>query len=259
MKFSRLNIAASLALFACGSALAQIAVPAAPVSPLSFNLSLTSNYKFRGQDQHLTSGSAFKPAVQGGFDYAHPSGFYVGNWNSTVSFFDTVGKKANLEIDLYGGYKFTSGDWGFDLGALTYIYPSAGKANTTELYAAASYGPITAKYSRTISRGYFGVGEATNDGRGTGYLNLAFATEVAPSVTFKASVGQTMFRKAVNSPANFDFTDYSIGAAYDLGDGLTLAGAFQGATNKDNWQFVHNNKSRSANRDTLIFTLTKAL
>lgn len=258
MKFNLIKIAAYLAVLGTGAAFAQ--APAAPApSPLSFNLSLTSNYKYRGQDQHLTRTSSFKPALQGGFDYALPSGFYVGNWNSTVSFRDTANNKANLEIDLYGGYKFSAGDWGFDVGALTYIYPGAGKANTTEIYGATTYGPFTAKYSSTVSRGYFGVGEATGDGRGTGYLNLAFAKEVAPSLTFKASVGQTMFRSVINTPTNFNFTDYSVGASYDLGDGLSLTGALQGATKKDSFQYVVNGNTRSANRDTFILTITKAL
>ena len=58
-------------------------VPAvAEASPhsLTGNLGIFSSYRFRGIDQ--TFG---KPALQGGIDYAHSSGFYVGNWNSNVS------------------------------------------------------------------------------------------------------------------------------------------------------------------------------
>ncbi|MBS0329933.1 MAG: hypothetical protein JSR30_08780, partial [Proteobacteria bacterium] len=44
-----------------------------PASPhtLSANVSLTSNYVFRGISQ--TGG---EPAIQGGLDYSHSSGFY---------------------------------------------------------------------------------------------------------------------------------------------------------------------------------------
>ena len=41
------------------------------------NVSLTSDYKFRGISQSDES-----PAIQGGLDYAHDSGFYVGTWAS---------------------------------------------------------------------------------------------------------------------------------------------------------------------------------
>ena len=57
--------------------MAQTAAPAAAeASPhtLTANVGLVSSYRFRGIDQ--TYG---KPALQGGFDYAHSSGFYAGN------------------------------------------------------------------------------------------------------------------------------------------------------------------------------------
>ena len=263
MKPIRAHVAVA-ALILSGSAFAQTAAPAPaePVNPLSFNLSLTSNYKFRGQDQDTYRTSMLKPALQGGVDYAFPSGFYLGNWNSTTSFIEpNDNKRANLEIDLYGGYKFSAGDWGFDLGALQYVYPGARKANTTELYGAVSYGPVTAKYSHTVSRGYFGTGYPTSDGRGTGYLNLAYSQEVAPKITLKASIGQTMFKSAVRNAGTPNFTDYSIGAAYDLGDGLSLTGAVQGASKSGNpaFNYTANGTTRSLNRSALIVTLTKTL
>ena len=244
---------------AAAPATAPAAAPAA-ADPLSFNIGLTTNYKFRGQDQHLTRKSQIKPALQGGFDYVSPSGFYVGNWNSTVSFRDPNNNKANFEIDLYGGYKFNVGEIGVDVGALTYLYPGASKANTTELYAAGSYGPVTLKYSSTVSKGYFGLGAFNGEGRRTGYLNLALSQEVAPKITLKASIGQTMFRSVVNDAGVPDYTDYSIGAVYDFGDGLTLLGSVQGGTKKDSFVYPSNSTDiRSANRSTLLFTLSKAL
>ncbi|NQW70979.1 MAG: hypothetical protein HQ457_11410, partial [Betaproteobacteria bacterium] len=59
-------------------------VPAAPeapeVSPITANVTVINDYRYRGISQ-----SNFKPAIQGGFDYAHESGFYIGNWNSSIS------------------------------------------------------------------------------------------------------------------------------------------------------------------------------
>jgi uncharacterized protein (TIGR02001 family) len=260
MKFAPAQVTLAALIALSGSAFAQTAAPAAPVDSISYNISAVSNYKYRGQDQDTSKTKGFKPALQGGVDYAHASGFYVGNWNSTVDFAAANGQ-ANVEIDLYGGYKFPLGAFGMDIGALTYIYPGATKANTTELYVAASYGPVTAKYSSTISKGYFGWGETTSDGRGTGYLNLAFAQEVMTKVTLKASVGSTMFTSAVKtneSPVNF--IDYSIGAAYDLGEGMTVTGAYVGANKKNAGAFAYAiNPSKSINNGTAIVMLTKAL
>lgn len=258
--FASSALVASLVL--ASSAFAQTAEPA---SPLTFNISLTSNYKFRGQDQDQHKTRAFKPALNGGFDYAFDSGFYVGNWNSTVNWTKylpaTSGDK--IEIDVYGGYKFKAGDVDMDVGALTYYYPGASNANTTELYLGAAFGPISAKYSHTVSKGYFGFGKAptlgpSGDGRGTGYFNLGFAQEVMPKTTLKAAIGFTNLKSSINNLGAPDYMDYSVGAAYDLGDGFTLNGAVQGANKKSNYVYTID-PSKSINKATLVVTLTKAL
>ena len=273
MKLKPIQIALSAALAFSGAAFAQTAAPAAPAapaaaSPLSFNISLASNYKFRGQDQDQSKTRAFKPALQGGFDYAFDSGFYVGNWNSTINWTKYLPSKQNsaVEIDLYGGYKFKAGEVDLDVGALQYYYPGASNANTTELYLGAGYGPVTLKYSSTISQGYFGIGKdlgvgaASGAGRGTGYLNLAFAKEVAPSVTFKASLGFTNYKNSAKAAGIPNYTDYSIGASYDLGDGLAVSGAFVGGDKRNIYTFpVSVDPTKSINKNTLVVMLTKTL
>lgn len=218
---------------------------------LTANVTLTSNYKFRGQDQDLGKTSGFKPALQGGFDYSFgDSGFYVGNWNSSVNWLP----RNSLESDFYGGYKFKAGELDLDVGALTYVYSGNTSGNTTELYGAATYGPLTAKYSHTVSKDYFGYAGATssaNRGRNTGYLNLALAQEVAPKVTLKASVGFTQFSGDIKRLGVPNFVDYSVGGAYDLGDGLSLGAAVVGATKTG--FFGDPNKAR------LIVSLTKTM
>jgi uncharacterized protein (TIGR02001 family) len=255
MKFAPAQVTLAVLVALSGSAFAQTA---AAVDPISYNITAVSNYKYRGQDQDTSKTKGFKPALQGGVDYAHASGFYVGNWNSTVNFLDNDSNKANLEVDLYGGYKFPLGDVGMDVGALTYIYPGATKANTTELYAAASYGPLTAKYSSTVSKGYFGVGESSSNGRGTGYLNLAFAQEVMPKITLKASVGSTMFTSDAKNGGAVNYSDYSIGAAYDLGEGMSVTGSYVGANKKNSYTYAIDS-SKSFNNGTFIVMLTKAI
>ena len=64
-----------------------------------------------------------RPALQGGFDFTHASGFYLGNWNSNVS--SAIFPNANLEMDLYGGYKPTFGDITADIGFIYYMYPGS--------------------------------------------------------------------------------------------------------------------------------------
>ena len=80
------------------------AVSAAPAIAqevtVSGNVALATDYTFRGVSQ--TDG----PAVQGGFDATFgDSGFYLGTWASNINF----GGGSDLELDVYGGYKFALG------------------------------------------------------------------------------------------------------------------------------------------------------
>ncbi|KAB2888285.1 MAG: hypothetical protein F9K35_20425 [Burkholderiaceae bacterium] len=235
--------------------LAVVLAAAAPLwanAQLTGNVTLTTNYKFRGQDQDASRTKALKPAIQGGFDYAFgDTGWYVGNWNSSVDWL----KGNSIEMDFYGGYKFKAGDVDLDLGALTYAYPGNASGNTTELYGAATYGPVTAKYSHTVSKDYFGWAGAKSGsglkGTNTGYLNIAFAQEIAPKFTLKAAVGFTRFASDIKDTGVPNYMDYSLGGAYDFGDGLSLGAAVVGA-NKKNF-FGDVNKAR------LIVSLTKTL
>ena len=209
------------------------ALPFAASAQLTGNVSLTSNYKFRGQDQDTSKTRAVKPALQGGFDYAFgESGWYVGNWNSTVNWLDGN----SLEADLYGGYKFKAGGLDWDVGAVTYLFPGNTTGNTTELYGAATWGPVTAKYSHAVSKDYFGWAGAKAGsglkGRNSGYLGFAYAQEIAPQWTLKASVGFTRFSSGIKSLGVPNYMDYSVGAAYDFGSGLSLGAAVAGASKK---------------------------
>lgn len=239
--------------FVKGLAIAAVAaVPAIASAQLSANVSLTTNYKFRGQDQDASRGSKAKVALQGGFDYAHDSGFYVGNWNSSVNWL--AGN--SIETDLYGGYKFKAAGLDFDVGVLAYLYPGNSAGNTTELYGGVTWGPVTFKYSHTMSKDYFAYYGGTG-GRGTGYMNLALAQEVAKGLTLKASVGYTNFKSALNAAGTPDYMDYSVGASYDLGNGFSVTGALVGASKKASFAFLPG--GASANQNVLQLTLTKSM
>ena len=98
------------------------APPAAePAGPHTFtgNMTIASDYRFRGISQTMG-----KPTIQGGVDYSHESGIYLGNWNSNVN--EATGfPGGSVEMDFYGGWKTTFGDFGLDLGAIYYYYPGS--------------------------------------------------------------------------------------------------------------------------------------
>ena len=119
------------------------------------NAGLFSDYRFRGFTQ-----TDYKPAFQGGFDFAHKSGFYLGNWNSNVE--QALFNGASLEMDFYGGYKHTFGDFGLDVGVIYYYYPGTNKvqpgvdAKNFEAYIGGSWGPASLKYYYSFTD-FFGL------------------------------------------------------------------------------------------------------
>jgi uncharacterized protein (TIGR02001 family) len=115
-----LRIVAALGLFAAAGA-ANAGVTA--------TVTAVSDYDFRGITQ-----SAQDPALQASVDYAHDSGWYIGEWASNVDFGD--GSDIDKELDLYTGFSGSTGEGGlaWDAGLIYYTYPDDSDANYFEIY-----------------------------------------------------------------------------------------------------------------------------
>ena len=113
------RLAVSLAALACGlssPALAQDDADTDGVT-VSANVSLVTDYRFRG-----VSLSGGDPAIQGGLDVAHDSGFYAGVWASSIDGGPSYGE---MEFDIYGGWSGQLSEGvSVDVGLLYYLYPS---------------------------------------------------------------------------------------------------------------------------------------
>ncbi len=216
---------------AAAPAIAADAAPAAPASPhtVTGNFGLTTDYIFRGitQTQHT-------PAVQGGFDYSHTSGIYLGTWASNVSWVKEGGFKDNssLEVDLYGGFKGSSGDLGYDLGVITYNYPGsqisgATKPDTTEVYVAGSWKYVSLKYSYAASDYFIGWGgpgglgvSANQKSKGSDYVDLSVAYPMSDTLSLLAHYGH----QKVKNYTDASYDDWKLGVSKDFGYGtVTLA------------------------------------
>jgi uncharacterized protein (TIGR02001 family) len=88
--------------------------PESRVCSTSANVGVTSDYVFRGISQ-----TGNNPALQGGADMTCGN-FYGGFWGSNI---EGVGN--SLELDVYGGYKFSTGKINWDVGFIYYAYPGA--------------------------------------------------------------------------------------------------------------------------------------
>jgi uncharacterized protein (TIGR02001 family) len=238
---------------------------ATPEHTFTANVAVVSDYRFRGISQ--TYG---KPAIQGGFDYAHSSGFYVGNWNSSVSGVQYP-QGASLEMDFYGGYKFEPiKDVGVDVGLYYYYYPGAKVAGTGEsfdngeIYVAGSWKWFSAKYSYGVTD-YFGLNNTTASGyaftalpangnsKGSGYLDLNANFEVYEKTTLNLHVGH----QYVKNYGALSYTDYKAGIARDFGF-ATLGLAIIGTDADSNFYTASNgNGTKKLGDTTAVLSISK--
>ena len=230
----------AMALASAGTAMAQTA-PAAPESSLSFNVGAVSEYRYRGYSQ-----SRFEPAVQGGFDYADKSGAYIGVWGSSIKWIKDGGGNANTEVDIYGGYKFTVGNVGYDVGFLRYQYSGnalSPNANTNELYGAATVGPVTFKYSRS-SGNLFG----TSDSKGSTYLDMTANFDLGGGYSFTPHLGYQMVKGDEARTTKLSYADIALTLGKDLGNGLSATAAIIG-TNAKTGAYYYGPSSNSSAAD----------
>lgn len=218
---------------------------------LSANVSVASQYRYRGLMQTNN-----KPAIQGGFDVVHASGLYLGNWNSSISWLDDSHPdvSAAVEMDFYGGYRGTiASEITFDVGALHYYYPGSypggyTSPDTTELYLALGYGPVTAKYSHALTN-LFGVPDSKN----SQYYDLSgkFDTGVW-GLSLTAHIGYQKVRNLEDG----SYADWSLGAIKDWGQGFSTSLAYLDTNAKRD--VYTNTKGKYTGRSTVLLTASKS-
>ena len=237
---------------------------------VSGNMGIFSDYRFRGISQTFA-----QPAIQGGIDYSHASGFYLGNWNSNVSGL-SYANGGGIEMDIYGGFRKAFGDVTFDVGLLQYLYPGAEYANgekydTTEVYVGAAWKWLSVKYSITTGD-YFGVNTSTygglcnrdgseclpaapGDSKNSGYLDISASYAIAPKFTLIGHVGM----QTVENYEPLEYTDYKIGITYDM-SGWLLGAAYVGTDADEKWYFLTNGvgKTEETGKGTLVLSVSKS-
>jgi uncharacterized protein (TIGR02001 family) len=241
MKLTTKSVLVLSTLMAATAAMAQAKAPE-PDYTLGYNIGVVSDYRFRGIAQ-----TSFNPAIQGGVDFAHKSGVYLGAWASNVSWVKEVNgaTDGNYELDLYGGYKGAiTKDLGYDIGFITYQYPGNnsgvanssystavtagqyGNASTNEFYGALTYSMFTLKYNR--SAGNF-LGNLNSSG--SGYTDLSANFDLGNGYTLTPHIGHQTVANTVNA----DYTDYSLTIAKDLGNGLVVSASAIGTDAKSSF------------------------
>jgi len=266
-----ISLAAALGAVAM-TAVAQTATLAKEPEPdwtVTGNATLISDYRFRGFTQ-----TNYGPAFQGGFDVAHKSGFYLGNWNSNVA--QALYNGASLETDLYGGYKGElMKDLGYDVGVIHYMYAKSGKdkvyspgtkVDNTEVYGGLTYGPFSGKLFY-VTGDYFKTaalaGQPYKTDKST-YLDLNYSQEFS-GITLGAHYGLLTLRNAkffttaadpVATPLSKTVGDYKLSAGMDVGGGYIGTLAVYGTTKKGYFA-TDLAAAKSAGKTALVLSIGK--
>lgn len=267
-------------------AAATLAAPAhaedAPVAApeLTSNIGVVSEYVFRGIRQ--TWGN---PAIQGGVDYAHASGFYVGTWLSNTS--GNLYANANIEVDVYGGYRGAVGDFAYDVGVLQFIFPQANydkitpagsyakkSYDSTEFYLSGTWQWLNVKYSRAMTDvGYFGfnsnnagpgafpnkpgAGVTGKDTTGSWYIEANVNYEFLPTWTATLHAG----RQTIANSKGLDYSDYKVGISKAMPGSWTLGLAYTTTAGADYWKnypsVAGNGTTKDMNAGTWIASVNR--
>lgn len=230
------------------------------------NVGLVSNYVYRGITQTVG-----KPAVQGGFDYAHSSGLYAGVWGSNVSWITGSGATgdASLELDTYFGFKNSfAEDFSYDVGYVRYNYlgtytPPAtyAKADTEEIYGALGYKWVTAKYSYSLGK-FLTVPGAS----GTNYVELNANYPVSDTgFTLGAHIGKQTYKGTFSNAlaaANLTptCTDYKLSVTKDF-SGYVVGLAYTNTNARSGGYYTYTSTSgvvRDWGKGTAILSLTRS-
>ncbi len=233
------------------------------VSPpgLTGNLGIVSDYRYRGISQ--TEG---KPAIQAGLDYGHSTGIYLGTWWTNISWLSDAGAgqvSSSVELDFYGGFKRSLGDFTYDVGVLRYQYPGSypdgfTSPNTTEVYAAGSWKMLTLKYSQSVTN-LFGFA----DSKGSGYLDLSGTFDVGAGFNLIAHLGHQWIPAGeiagmqVRSKDDCSYTDWRLGVARQY-VGLNWALAYVDTDARGSAGECYRNAfNRNLGKSTLVLSIGK--
>lgn len=168
---------------AVAASVAGLAAPLAAQADITGNIGVYSKYVLRGITSNAENDGT---TVQGGLDWAHKSGVYVGYWGSNLDYGKTTAStgttNTGFENDVYAGFKFKAGPVDLNLGAIYYVYTSVADSDAAEAVVAAGIGPVTvgAKYlTEDVAWG----------NAGDTYLTVDYGMELPSEFKFAAQLG----------------------------------------------------------------------
>ena len=187
---------------------------------ISAEIGLVSKYIYRGGEEND------KVAVQGGVEYAHPSGWNVGYWGSTLNYQPKNDRQHGFEHDLYVGYgRELNQDWSYATQLVSYIYQGGGtvysedrtekrRSTGLELINTLNYQDLSLALTVMISDvNYANAGDV--------YLSAAYSYALPQDFALNTSLGYTIYNKdrddaIVVTQKNEKFTEARLGLSKDF-------------------------------------------
>lgn len=230
MKFGLKTLVASVVVASgLSSAVAAEPTPLPFPGTITGNISVVSSYNLRGITNAPESDT---PAVQGGLDYSHDSGIYLGYWFSTLTaaYADfntsptyTKEEKKSFESDFYGGYKGKiTEDIGFQVGGTIYYYYPGWESTGYETFLGLSYKEFSVSAQTLLNNVTFG-------NKGDTYFLATYAPALPAGFTGKAQVAAYYYgdddeflgyqaKPGDVTKSDFEFRHVTLGVSHPLGD-----------------------------------------
>lgn len=178
-----------------------LTAPAAVAAEVAGNVTLASDYSFRGWSQ-----TSRDPAIQGGFDVAFESGFSLGTWASNVNFGET-----SMEWDLYLGWSGEISD-GMELGVqfIHFQYPNDTDLNYQEVAVSLSVGDFGLGFN--YSPEYLAAPNETFF-----YPYVSYSYSLTEQISLDFAVGLNIAESDDFFGDDSEYIDYSASASLPLG------------------------------------------
>ncbi|WP_083919045.1 TorF family putative porin [Hydrogenovibrio halophilus] len=241
-----------LVSMAVASSAAFSVAPATTQAEVTGNMGAVTQYYVFGLKQTDAA------AAQGGIDYAHDSGFYLGTWGSSLS---NGGNNQGVEYDFYGGWGGSFGDVDLGVGATYYGYSKDYKSDDNWWDSSYMEANLSLGYKFLSFDAAFGEHEAANEkvsgstNKDQSYQRYALtASYEGLSATY--GIGKN-FVGTVNGGAGAGSTDHSW---YNITYSTSVADMFDASISYISTDIDKNSKTGwdSDDDSALVFGVTKS-
>lgn len=225
MKFGIKALITSVAMVSgMGQAMAAD-IPLPFPGTITGNIGVYSSYNLRGITTAPWGPENDNAAIQGGLDYTHPSGVYLGWWMSNLGYSyaglnpDCTGGKCtrkSIENDFYGGYKGKiNDDLSYQIGGTIYYYTPGWHSNGYETMLGLTYKGVSLTAQTLLNDVTFG-------NKGDTYFLASYYPTLPAGFTGKMQVGAYLYGKddkyLGTTTEDFAFRHATLGLSHPLGN-----------------------------------------